>query len=204
MRVRGQALAATACGLWAAGAFGDTLVLRSGDRVDGELLSVRGDTIEFREDRGRDGRVQRFRRSEVARIELEEWNDGGSDIGDTRPSGMRERYVSVPAAKAWTDTGVQVRAGQTVYFEASGTVRWGPDRRDGPGGEGGSHYNANRPIPGRPGAALVGKVGEGSDVFFIGDERGPIRVRASGRLMLGINDDHLPDNSGSFRVTIYY
>jgi hypothetical protein len=57
----------------------------------------------------------------------------------------------------------------------------------------------------RPAAALIGKVGTSSgDFFFIGDEQGPIRMRASGRLYLGINDDYLADNSGNFRVVIHY
>ena len=29
-------------------------------------------------------------------------------------------------------------------------------------------------------------------------------MRESGRLSLGVNDDFLEDNRGSFRVTIYY
>jgi hypothetical protein len=29
-------------------------------------------------------------------------------------------------------------------------------------------------------------------------------VRNSGRLQLGINDEYLADNSGNFRVTVYY
>jgi hypothetical protein len=29
-------------------------------------------------------------------------------------------------------------------------------------------------------------------------------MRESGRLFLGINDDVLADNSGNFRVTVYY
>jgi hypothetical protein len=29
-------------------------------------------------------------------------------------------------------------------------------------------------------------------------------MRAEGRLYLGINDDMLGDNSGAFRVTVYY
>ena len=74
---------------------------------------------------------------------------------------------------------------------------------DGPAGEGRNHYNASRPIPGRPGGALIGRIGNG-DPFFIGDERGPIRMPDSGRLMLGVNDDYLQDNSGSWRVTVYY
>ena len=131
--------------------------------------------------------------------------DAGRDRDQReRPPGLRERDVTVDAATAWRDTGIDLRAGQTVYFSASGRVRWGPDRQDGPEGEHGSPYNAGRPIPGRPAAALVGRVGEGSDNFFIGDDKGPVRVRASGRLYLGINDDFLKDNSGSFRVTVYY
>jgi hypothetical protein len=57
-------------------------------------------------------------------------------------------------------------------------------------------------LPNRPGAALIGRVG--NDVFYIGDERGAIRVRNSGRLQLGVNDEYLADNSGSFRVTVFY
>ena len=47
-----------------------------------------------------------------------------------------------------------------------------------------------------------GKIG--NDLFFIGDDSGPIRLRSSGRLYLGINDDVLTDNSGNFRVVVYY
>jgi hypothetical protein len=47
-------------------------------------------------------------------------------------------------------------------------------------------------------------VGSGNDVFFIGEDTGAIRVRNSGRLYLGLNDDVLTDNRGSFRVTVYY
>jgi hypothetical protein len=195
---------ALALGL-AAAAAADTLVLRSGERVEGTLVGVRGDTIEF-EGTGRNRRVERYDRDDVRRIEFD--SSGGSGRDDSggssaRPSGMRERAVSVSAREQWNDTGIQVRRGQEVYFSASGKPRWGRDRADGPAGERGSPRNPNRPIPDRPGGALIGRIGDG-DPFFVGDERGPIRVRDSGRLFLGINDDYLPDNSGEFRVTVYY
>jgi hypothetical protein len=117
---------------------------------------------------------------------------------------MRERDVTVGAAQAWTDTGVSVRPGQTIYFAASGRVRWGPGRQDGPAGEHDSPRNQNRPIPSRAAGALIGRVGDGNDYFYIGDDTGPIRVRGGGRLYLGINDDYLQDNSGAFRVVVYY
>jgi hypothetical protein len=108
----------------------------------------------------------------------------------------------VSATNPWTDAGVDVRAGQIVYFEATGRVRWGRDRRDGPEGERNSPFNQARPLPNRPGAALIGRIG--GDVFFIGDESGAVRVRSAGRLYLGINDDVFTDNTGSLRVTVAY
>jgi hypothetical protein len=195
---RGFLLVATA-GVVATTALADTLVLRSGRRVEGDLIDVRGGTIEFAETRGS---TRRYDRSDIDRIEF-----GSSDYDDDRPggrpSGLRERHTTVNAATQWNDTGVDVRSGMDVYFDASGRVRWGPDRQDGPAGEGGNRHNANRPIPGRPGGALIGRIG-GSDPFLIGSEKGPIRMRESGRLTLGVNDDYLQDNSGSWRVTIYY
>ena len=111
--------------------------------------------------------------------------------------------MTVPARQPWTDTGITIRNGQTVYFEASGRVRWGRDRQDGPEGENDSPRNPNRPIPARPAAALIGRVGDDAP-FFIGTDPQGVRVRGSGQLFLGVNDDTFDDNSGSFRVTVYY
>jgi hypothetical protein len=190
----------------AAWAAADTLVLRNGRRVEGELVSVRGDTIEFDEWRGSSNRTQRYDRRDVSRIELDDRgrSDGGSSLRGGRPSGLRERRVQVNAATAWNDTGIDVRRGQDIYLDASGKVRWGPDRRHGPAGEGGKHTNPNRPIPNRPGGSLIGRIGSGSDYFFIGDDSGALRMRDGGRLYLGVNDDFLQDNSGYFTVTVYY
>jgi hypothetical protein len=185
----------------------DTLVLRNGTRIEGELLAVRNGVIEFEERRGF-GRGRRIEvdRDEVMRIEFETTRSSDRDYLDGgRPAGLRERQVTVSAAAPWNDTGIDVRAGQTIYIEATGQVRWGRDRRDGPEGENNSPRNPGRPIPNRPAAALIGKVGDAStDYFFIGNEQGAIRMRASGRLYLGINDDYIADNSGNFRVVVYH
>lgn len=187
----------------------DTLYLRDGSRIQGELIGVRNGQIEFEERRGFGGtRTVRFDRDDVARIEFETRGYGNNNSNNNnynsggRPSGMREKQTIVSADVAWNDSGVDVRAGQTIYFEAQGRVRWGRDRQDGPAGERNSPSNPNRPMGNRNAAALIGKIG--SDMFFIGDETGPVRVRTSGRLYLGVNDDVLTDNSGNFRVVVYY
>jgi hypothetical protein len=193
----------------------DTLILRDGSRVQGELIAVRNGTIEFEERRSfGSSRTLRLDRDEVVRIEFDNYgnnsnnfNNGNSNNGNSsnnygRPSGLRERQIIVSADVDWNDAGIDVRAGQTVYFQATGQVRWGKDRRDGPAGERNSPPNPNRPMGNRNAAALIGRIG--NDMFFIGDDTGAIRVRNSGRLYLGVNDDVLTDNSGNFRVVVYY
>jgi hypothetical protein len=194
-----------------AGLQADTLYLRNGSRIEGELIGVRNGTIEFEERRGfGSSRTVRVDRNEIERIEFDNRGSSSSNNNNSntnpslggRPGGMRERQTSVLAIQPWTDTGIEVRAGQTVYFEAQGKVRWGKDRTDGPEGERNSPPNANRPMSNRNAAALIGKIG--NDMFFIGGETGPMRMRSSGRLYLGVNDDVLTDNSGNFRVVVYY
>ena len=188
----------------------DTLVLRSGRSFTGELISVRDGRMEFRTDRGR---AETFDVDEVDRVEFSRGsrdragyrdNRDSRPPGNERPTGLREREVEVAGGMAWTRTNVELRDGQELWFDSRGEVRWGPGRKDGPGGESGSPRNPARPIPSRPGASLIGKIGETGDPFFIGNDKGPIRVRGRGTLFLGINDDYLQDNSGAFRVIVYY
>jgi hypothetical protein len=193
-------------------ALADVLVLRDGRRVEGLLVGVRGNTIEFEHRGGRDeGVVRRYDRSDVRTIQFEEGvgnrytDDRYRDdrlTGTPSRAGLRERSVTVQARTAWTDTGVDVRPGQEIFFSASGEVRWGPNRRDGAAGERDSPFNQGRPMPERNAAALIGKIGVDGDPFFIGGSTQGIRVRGGGRLFLGINDDYLQDNSGSLRVVI--
>ena len=193
----------------------DTLVLRDGRRVEGELIGVRDGVVEFEARRGSFSREHlRVDREDILRIDFEDRRgrstsdrddrDRRDDRPAGRPSGMREKEVSVDSWLPMKDTGVELRAGQTVYFSAAGRVRWGPNRQDGPAGERNSPRNDQRPMPSRSAAALIGRVGVGDDYFLVGDDENAIKIRGSGRLYLGVNDDFLTDNTGSFRVTVYY
>ena len=209
--------AAIILGVVAAGStvLADTLVLRDGRRVQGELIGVYGREIEFEERSGFSRRAVRIPRQDIVRIEFDTqgwspWGQGGQSrdhdgLAGGIPRGMRERTVSVTAREQWTDTGIDVRPGQEIYFQPSGEWRWGPKRRDGAAGERNSPRNYLRPMPNQPGAALIGRVGnEGDAPFIIGADPRPVRVRAVGRLYLGINDDVLDDNTGALRVTVAY
>ena len=211
---RALAVVLIAIGAGAAIVSADTLVLLDGSRIEGRVLGMRDNVVEF-EERNSRRRIVRHR-DEIARIEFNSGRPdrpgpsfgggpGAVDPGTGRPPGMLRRDVEVRAREPFTDTGIRVRAGQLIYVEASGEVKWGRNREDGPEGEDDSPVNNGRPIPASPAAALIGRVGEeGRELFFIGRGQGPFRMRASGTLYLGINDDTFNDNSGSFRVVVHY
>jgi hypothetical protein len=196
----------------AAGVIGsaDTLVLMNGRRIQGELLGVYGREIEFEDRTGGGRRIMRVPRADIVRIEfLEdryENQQSQQNQQDTRvviPPRMRERNVTVNPTQAWTDTGIEVRNGQEIYFETSGQVTWSPNKRVDANGTRNSGSNAARPLPARSGGALIGRIGE-RDIFLIGLDVGPFRVRGNGRLYLGVNDDNLEDNTGAYRVVVSY
>ena len=191
----------------AAGVIGsaDTLVLMNGRRIQGELLGVFGREIEFEERAGGGRRIMRIPRTDIARIEFVEdrYTDQRQDDRPIIPPRMRERNVTVNPTQAWTDTGIEVRAGQEIYFQTSGQVTWSPNKRVDANGTRNSGSNPNRPLPSRDGGALLGRIGE-RDIFLIGLDMGPFRVRQNGRLYLGVNDDNLEDNTGSYRVIVSY
>ena len=199
------ALSAVLLGTAALGA--DTLGFRDGRRVEGEVLGMNAGTVEFRERRGR---LLRVDRDDVRAIEFEESGaPGGSGYpgAPSRPRGLREKDVTVSGDVPFVDTGIDVRSGQPVYFESGGSVWWKPNEKAGPEGEEGSdrERDSRRPMPRRPTGGLLGKVGhESTDLFFIGADPGPIRMRSAGRLLLGVNDDYFKDNHGNFRVVVYY
>lgn len=108
----------------------------------------------------------------------------------------------VPATRRWTNTGVNVRAGDVVRIESAGTVQLSGDAADtsSPGGAGSGRRAPSAPMPDRPAGGLIARIGN-SDPLFVGADS-TLRANASGRLYLGVNDDELGDNRGEFRVKI--
>jgi hypothetical protein len=195
-------LAPLALACSAAYASPDTLYMENGRRIQGEMVSANASVIVFNQDDGTFSRARRIRvnRADVTRIDFTD--DGIFDDDATTPGGVGSTGdVLVRADRTWTDTGIRLRAGETFRVDASGFVNWGPSRSDDPDGEANSPYNANRPLPNRAGGALIGRIGNGQP-FFVGAGMQSFRASTSGPLYLGINDDYLGDNSGSFRVFV--
>jgi hypothetical protein len=117
---------------------------------------------------------------------------------------MNARTVVVPSNVLWSNTGINVSRGQSLRFEPSGEVRlsFNGDDRGRPSGAMSFRHSDKAPIPTVPVGALIGRINNGQP-FSIGDTTNSFQMPADGRLFLGINDDHVADNSGNFVVRIW-
>jgi hypothetical protein len=113
------------------------------------------------------------------------------------------QLVRVDPGQRWTDTGVNVRAGEAVTIAADGSIVMSttdPNDLATPAGSRSGRRADGSPLPLAPAGALIARIGNAAPVL-VGD-RDVLRTPVSGRLYLGVNDDHLPDNSGEYRATI--
>jgi hypothetical protein len=125
----------------------------------------------------------------------------------TGATGRRQanEVVVVNAQSRWTDTGIDVTAGDRLQVGAEGTIvlssnNAGSDTATAAGSSTGRKA-AEAPFPEMPAGGLIARIGD-SGPFFLGDGGALGQVPTSGRLFLGVNDDFLRDNRGEFRVTI--
>jgi hypothetical protein len=116
----------------------------------------------------------------------------------------RARQVVVPGNVLWTNTGFTVSRGQMLRFEPSGEIRLSFNGEDiaRPAGALSFRFAPQAPIPTIPVGALIGRIGNGQP-FSIGDTTQAFDMPDTGRLFLGINDDHVADNSGNFVVRVW-
>jgi hypothetical protein len=184
---------------------GHMLVMKDGSAQQGRFVNmIGGDTLQWD---NQSGQRQQFALRDVSRIYL---NPGSARTVFNAPagttavatSGQAAQQVRVDAKQAWTDTGITVNAGDRVVFNASGQIAFGQSagQTSDPNGNP-AERRANYPDPSVPVGALIGKVGN-SAPFAIGMQTQPLGMPASGRLMLGINDNELGDNSGFYTVTV--
>jgi hypothetical protein len=180
-------------------------VTRDGQVIFGKIyhISADGNTITF--DR-REGGRQDLSADNLARVYV---NPAGarsvyaSVLGNATPGAVATSgtTIQVPANQAWTDTGITVNAGDKVVFQASGQITYGRSPGQTASPDGGPDRRPNYPLPSVPVGALLGRVGNGAP-FGIGTQTQPLPMPASGRLMLGVNDNELTDNSGSYTVVV--
>lgn len=178
------------------------VVLKSGQTIEGQLYDIGGTTplkLTVKTSTG----DRELSSSEVARIVISKPQNAVATTGSAAtPSAGGTTNITVSAQQAWTPTGITVKKGQRLTFNATGEVQLSTDVND-KAGSAGSTTGRRAPhsaMPGEPAGALIGKIGNGRP-FGIGNQTS-IVAPASGQLFLGINDDAFGDNQGSFQVTI--
>ena len=140
----------------------------------------------------------------LSRTEFKDPGTATTGTFGTTPVGrVTESIIDVHSnsRERWIDTGIDIRAGEMVTIRGEGTVRLSPTWSDTSGPAGANRRADNAPMPNHPAGALIARVGTGAPIF-IGDHTGARNVTTGGRLYLSVNDDHLADNVGSYRVTV--
>lgn len=179
------------------------LVLRNGRVLHGKVYHWNPDSVIFDTTAGRGT----YNANDVARLFLSGPPARRVFTTPQRPQtvagegGRGQATVRVEANRRWTDTGLIVRRGEQIVFDGSGTITFGKDMTAGLDGNKDLSRGTAYPVRNMPVGALIGRVG--NSVFPIGSSRSPIEMPTNGRLMLGVNDDHLEDNSGAFDVNIH-
>jgi len=140
------------------------------------------------------------------RLSPEEFNAaGGSPESGTRSEGTQggAQTVRVNSQLRWTDTGIDVRAGDVITFNAQGQIQMSDNASDiaTPAGANSGRKAPDAPILNQVAGALIARIGEYSSPIFIGN-RTSITSPVSGRLYLSVNDDYLGDNRGEFTVAV--
>jgi hypothetical protein len=171
--------------------------LRNGQTITGQLSDI-GGTVPLRITVRSDGAERELTSNEVSRIAMAR----PSNIAAVLPGSGEGQEITVSSQSQWTPTGVTVRRGEMVAIKAEGEIRISPDANDRatPSGLVSGRLDPGSPLPRTPTGALIGRIGTG-EPFGIGS-RGTFRAAGAGQLFLGINDAHVADNDGAFKVTL--
>ena len=119
--------------------------------------------------------------------------------------------VTISGKTVWTDTKIDLQAGDKIRITCSGTIQVPADKQDsspistGPEGLARSWKDLMRifPVPDGSRGSAIGRIGDGGAVqpFAVGAAK-EITVIVPGRLYLGINQQKNDQAEGSFEATI--
>jgi hypothetical protein len=191
---------------------GDFLYTVEGKVYEGKMVAFKYNVIFFNVYKFEKFlRLMRFPLSQVWKMEFNQREKEGLlssfDIESSYEKfrqGKRQRTISINGDQNWLDTGINITIGQEILFSVSGFIHINEKIRVFQNGELKLTLNKNKPIPNHPTGAVISKVGERGKPFYVGNDKAPFHMGQKGRLFIGINDFNFKDNSGSFKVTIYY
>jgi len=115
--------------------------------------------------------------------------------------------IDIPSDQDWTDTGVDVRAGDSVAITVTGTLTLAQGRTTAAGGlqRGFRDLIKSYPVNDAGLGALIGRIGssDAATPFLVGASK-LLQVPRLGRLFLGINKTSNDSVSGSYHASIVF
>ncbi len=109
-----------------------------------------------------------------------------------------EQVFEVSASQTWTDTGIDLKTGDTVKISASATPVSGGQACD-PKGEGSASSTA--PLPGAAAGGLIAKLHPNGSPVVVGASS-DLHITEASHLFLGINASGTPPCQGGFSVKV--
>jgi hypothetical protein len=184
------------------------LLMSNGRSVKGQLVTIRGGQGSAQENEARhyvfrdaNGHEDTYPMDQVSRVYLGRYavnttaSTTGPAAGVDAPGAIR-----VPASSGWVSTGLMVRRGERIAFNATGEVQLSNNPADRARAAGTPRTAPGAPLPTVNAGALLGRVGNGAP-FGIGDQAS-VPMPDGGLLYLVVNDDERADNLGEFIVTV--
>ena len=126
---------------------------------------------------------------------------GQNNSTKPKPITLSAKVLADNTANGWTNAGWHVKKGQKFRITARGQISLGSGVFSKPEGLR-TLADDKKLMPGEATGGLIAVIGDdNNDFIFIGASREFVAQR-DGMLFLGVNENNLNDNSGSFEVTI--
>ena len=115
---------------------------------------------------------------------------------------LMHHTVRVDSRAPWTNTGIYVNAGDVVTYQAQGMIQMSTNTEDRatPAGALSGRTARNAPRSDQKAGVLLLRIGGVLQGVF--GNNGSFTAQQSGELQFGVNDDHFPDNSGEYSVSL--
>lgn len=190
---------------------GDILYTIDNQVFEGEFVAYRYETIYFNVYKfGKISDSKRFPLFKVHKIIFNAKQEGVETSYELEQKykkmrrGKKVIRVNLPSGKKWKDTGINLKIDQDILFSITGSIIIEKDHKVFHYGELNVKWNRKKQLPTQPTGAVIARIGEEGNPFYVGNNKAPFKSKKKGRLFIGINDYKYSDNEGEFYVTIYY
>ncbi len=104
-------------------------------------------------------------------------------------------------ANGWTNSGYVVKRGQRIKISATGKISLGSNRYSTPAGNN-LIFDNQKLMKTQPTGGLIGVIGNDNNDFIFAGSSSEFVAQRDGSFFLGVNEENLSDNSGSYDVRI--